>query len=1836
MKSRCLICIYLIYLIISSISCLHTSNTMQEKLISPEHIMSLSSTNKFDDKIQIEITNAANPLDIMKAKQDLISLYFPNKQNSFRFSQTKYQSTTTTEESTSPSSMSPPQQTQNNPQSNEQNVKIISITSSSNYKEIKNDSIEIYNGDNIISNSLNNNNKFWCSSGAHKANDIIDLIITLETSTRLSSMYVQWAFAPGQFKVSYSNESPLVMNTLIDWRFSIKNTDAQWWKNAIGSAQTRWKYKSFDEKITFDIPIFAKYLKISMRMPFNQYYGIYKLSMFTKTNSLIMLKAISALSKEKNEDSNLCLSPLNGKETESTPIIAANCLNVIAFGDNRNIFELTSSGLLRTSSGSMCITIKSESLNRHDIVLSSCAKSESFGDDRAKWSLTYNGYLRSMKESDVCIGIDVDDSEGEVDPSDISAKSNSETNDGNHGANKALSVSENDYWSSDVLSAVAVFEAYFKNYAMTIGEINIDWKFPAKKFKLFALYSDGNWELIYKINNNDNALSTIQTKLNDYMGIKIVMNESTTKVNDKNVFAISHISFKTKTKKLKKFPCDAPSSSNLFEIIDINDTAISSAVNVNYRTSYSQLRSSKSKMIDVQTAYMKIPTLLIKSKEKSILLKKQLEAIDKKIYESQRNLQNFIADFQNDKSEKIKIFSIGTSDYYPAINCERIKKSFPSKRSGYYYIQSECMLKAQKVFCDFDDNHSTDILIRSIQNRKKKIRTLANLKDICYEIGMEPIEIKSGKMLHKIFNLIKIAGFDLFDDHVVPFAYDYSCEMGKCSHNYKSINSQASTSITENINDFIKFQNKKNFLLNSLYNNFSFDSSSNDFAFFSKNNAIYSSLSALSTKIAAVVCSTNKSGKKTYNFIDLNCDDNLRSEVFSNYERFSALKMLCPNRCELSTAKVYGTDIYTDNSSICKAAIHSGAIGTDGGYIEVDLLPGEDSYFGGERNGVSSLDFSSKWDKSFKVRKYKPMCESDNISNENEEEDETQNTSFIEIQSIDDSNNKLEVYKGKLELIKKMKEMINNKNKTVLSSIIKRLKDEVEKGIEMLMKFKQSSNNTNLYSNNNYYSQIKDEKQKLIYSQIQNEIQQANNISANAIASMIGIPQIIKNKPSTQTYLNFFYNNFKQELFSLNEIKSFSDNLKTFIGETISRIDNLRSDINLGVDVQKKKFTIIENKMMSLYKILFEIDKKIQNKLKSTEYQIKEKKAKYTSYKIRDTFIENYLNGDIDTNWEIFNSKKGKGEIAKWTYFNYNINGHLKVIKQTGNFVDNRSGSHLILRNHRYYDFELSFSVLIKDDSAFGAAFRYVDSFNYYIFEVSNKDGGFKRVRRFSKGVPKIIDIKNDGGFVQDTWYSVKIRGVQNNIEIYMSETNDNNNYSDHSDLDLQFKIVDNYFVRGTIAFASQGINYLLLDNISVIPLQCTVSSANAFSSSENEGDNKFGTLTPTCSRFKETFKNGFWDRWKKIDPIKCDNCPSQWDMKLNRDGRDAVLTQNVLVRAESTDQEGTMFILKNESKVCSKGKFSISVKPKDENGVIGVIFRYNSGNYYILEISNEKNKFVRIRKKIIDKFLLVGISSDYGYQPGKWMKIILTLNGGVFNVFITQDENLETPIKVFKNNIIDNDLVYGVVGLGTYNTRALFADIELSAFEDDLLYVNEDEINPKFLPSSSSRDQSKKMTNFDRANRNIKNFSWRQCLNNPFENSRKKFCDVLFVAKTDIANCQSNFCKTCCEKLVDATNPAHKYLCNKQCNNYTGGILNENSWKSCIEPENPERSIYTYCESGYGGDFYAEKKCKVDMCNTCCVTFDTKKGNFRMSDDGLRKCYEKCSDTFMKIKQSN
>ncbi len=61
---------------------------------------------------------------------------------------------------------------------------------------------------------------------------------------------------------------------------------------------------------------------------------------------------------------------------------------------------------------------------------------------------------------------------------------------------------------------------------------------------------------------------------------------------------------------------------------------------------------------------------------------------------------------------------------------------------------------------------------------------------------------------------------------------------------------------------------------------------------------------------------------------------------------------------------VWGTDVYTYDSSICHAAVHAGIIKAEGGPVTVYPQPGRISYDGEERNGVSSRDYGH-YDRSF-------------------------------------------------------------------------------------------------------------------------------------------------------------------------------------------------------------------------------------------------------------------------------------------------------------------------------------------------------------------------------------------------------------------------------------------------------------------------------------------------------------------------------------------------------------------------------------------------------------------------------------------------------------------------------------------------------------------------------------------------------------------------------------------------------------------------------------------------------------------------------------------------------
>lgn len=72
----------------------------------------------------------------------------------------------------------------------------------------------------------------------------------------------------------------------------------------------------------------------------------------------------------------------------------------------------------------------------------------------------------------------------------------------------------------------------------------------------------------------------------------------------------------------------------------------------------------------------------------------------------------------------------------------------------------------------------------------------------------------------------------------------------------------------------------------------------------------------------------------------------------------------CPAGGPLDMA--WGTDIYTDDSSICTAAVHAGLISVkEGGVVTIEIRPDAGQYGGTRRNGLQTGDWMEPWNGAF-------------------------------------------------------------------------------------------------------------------------------------------------------------------------------------------------------------------------------------------------------------------------------------------------------------------------------------------------------------------------------------------------------------------------------------------------------------------------------------------------------------------------------------------------------------------------------------------------------------------------------------------------------------------------------------------------------------------------------------------------------------------------------------------------------------------------------------------------------------------------------------------------------
>ena len=80
--------------------------------------------------------------------------------------------------------------------------------------------------------------------------------------------------------------------------------------------------------------------------------------------------------------------------------------------------------------------------------------------------------------------------------------------------------------------------------------------------------------------------------------------------------------------------------------------------------------------------------------------------------------------------------------------------------------------------------------------------------------------------------------------------------------------------------------------------------------------------------------------------------------------RYGSGELSCSCGPGAMTGTVWGTDVYTDDSSICAAARHAGVVGEAGGTVRLRAASGQARYAASRRNGIATSSWD-RWDGSF-------------------------------------------------------------------------------------------------------------------------------------------------------------------------------------------------------------------------------------------------------------------------------------------------------------------------------------------------------------------------------------------------------------------------------------------------------------------------------------------------------------------------------------------------------------------------------------------------------------------------------------------------------------------------------------------------------------------------------------------------------------------------------------------------------------------------------------------------------------------------------------------------------
>ncbi|PFH37677.1 F5/8 type C domain-containing protein [Besnoitia besnoiti] len=791
---------------------------------------------------------------------------------------------------------------------------------------------------------------YWSSSGHHSNDEEVTWTGFFSAPAYLKGLRVRWAYSPEEVQVSVS-------------------PDGANWNIAMPYKRTPSNDVAFNEEMVFDHPHTAKAVKISMRKAIHDFFGINEVVPLSAGEPLAML--ISGITSETGE---MCLQVEGGQyNQEGATVVLDRCASAFAAGDGRELWRTNANQqfIAARSKPPKCMTLQDgNTAEGGNIVLVDCLHALEEADGRSSWTVEANSQLRLQRTGSFCLTLeDIHGNQpgvGDIARSFGASATSSSVADEAHSPAKAVDGDPTSYWASGAFGDADHHQVEFDinlGKPATVSGVSIDWEYPALAYRIEGSL-DGHAFSEFASNVANPSNSTLEVFAGrEAQVIRIALLQPHSKhgkVGDKYVYGIRGV--EVLANRLQTVVGDCREAANSADARDKFFVESTSAFDPAFADKVSSMdydvidrtRALGKKTEELYTALPHAKTCVSQKKDYGERLKKA-----KAESSTIAGQYDYFTQLQSSKPVTHPELSPGAlhqatlgsgdSASYPAEDCYAVKSQDPAAASGFYWILPRCAPEPLRVYCDMKSATSMFFWngapgAKPAGNINDKVDSLGSIRLRCAEVGLEPLVLRSADHLQAVKDAIELIGYS--GSGVIPLAYDYGCINGRCTGSFRDLYS-GSTDLTA----LLMSQSSLSTELGRMTPAAGVGLAGSETSYFDMDTS----------DIAGIVCSTNAmEGEDVLPHVDISCDATAgEHEAFRGILNTNVV-VECPPGCEEhSTLPVYGTGgVYSDSSSVCRAAIHAGVL-KSGGVVSVSLESPRESYEGSSRNGVKSKSLNT-------------------------------------------------------------------------------------------------------------------------------------------------------------------------------------------------------------------------------------------------------------------------------------------------------------------------------------------------------------------------------------------------------------------------------------------------------------------------------------------------------------------------------------------------------------------------------------------------------------------------------------------------------------------------------------------------------------------------------------------------------------------------------------------------------------------------------------------------------------------------------------------------------------